>query len=62
LYWQVTSIQHWEGDLPGNPVQKAIETIAENVTGTVVPLSGHWIPEDRPEFVIEQLTAFFNKE
>jgi hypothetical protein len=27
------------GDLPGNPVQKAIEALAENVTGTVVPLA-----------------------
>lgn len=49
------------GDLPGNPVQKAIEALAENVTGTVVPLSGHWIPEEQPQFVIDQLARFFGE-
>jgi hypothetical protein len=29
------------------------------VTGITVPLSGHWIPEEQLEFVIEQLVKFF---
>jgi pimeloyl-ACP methyl ester carboxylesterase len=33
--------------------------IAENVTGIKVPNSGHWIPEEQPQFVIKQLANFF---
>jgi pimeloyl-ACP methyl ester carboxylesterase len=47
------------GDVPGNPVMKGVKALAENVNGTVVPLSGHWIPEEQPGFVIEQLGNFF---
>jgi pimeloyl-ACP methyl ester carboxylesterase len=47
------------GDVPGNPVLNGVKALAENVNGTVVPLSGHWIPEEQPEFVIEQLVNFF---
>jgi pimeloyl-ACP methyl ester carboxylesterase len=47
------------GDVPGNPVLNAVK--AENVRGTVVPLSGHWSPEEKPEFMIEQLTKFFSE-
>jgi hypothetical protein len=25
------------------------------------PLSGHWIPEEQPQFVIEQLAKFFSE-
>jgi pimeloyl-ACP methyl ester carboxylesterase len=34
---------------------------ALNVRGITAPLSGHWIPEEQPEFVIEQLATFFSK-
>jgi pimeloyl-ACP methyl ester carboxylesterase len=34
--------------------------LAANVTGVIVPLSGHWIPEEQPGFVIEQLVNFFS--
>jgi pimeloyl-ACP methyl ester carboxylesterase len=47
------------GDVPGNPVLNGVKALAENVNGTVVPLSGHWIPEEQPGFVIEQLVNFF---
>jgi len=47
------------GDVPGNPVLNGVKALAENVNGTVVPLSGHWIPEEQPQFVIEQLVNFF---
>jgi hypothetical protein len=33
--------------------------LAANVKGVIVPLSGHWIPEEQPGFVIEQLVNFF---
>ena len=41
------------------PVANAVKAIAQNVTGVRVPLSGHWIPEEQPQFVIEQLAKFF---
>jgi pimeloyl-ACP methyl ester carboxylesterase len=40
------------GDLPGSTTLKATQALAENVTGVIVPLSGHWIPEEQPQFVI----------
>jgi hypothetical protein len=48
-------------DVPGTPVLSRVKALAENVNGTVVPLSGHWIPEEQPEFVIEQLARFFSE-
>jgi pimeloyl-ACP methyl ester carboxylesterase len=38
-----------------------MQKVAENVTGIKVPNSGHWIPEEQPKFLVEQLTKFFNK-
>ena len=49
----------FRGDVPGNPVLNGVKALAENVNGTVVPSSGHWILEEQPEFVIEQLVNFF---
>ena len=49
----------FRGDVPGNPVLNGVKALAENVNGTVVPLSVHWIPEEQPQFVIEQLAKFF---
>ena len=37
-----------------------MEKLAQNVTGVTVPNSGHWIPEEQPKFLVEQLTKFFN--
>jgi pimeloyl-ACP methyl ester carboxylesterase len=47
------------GDFPGNLALSSTQALAENVTGVTVPLSGHWIPEEQPEFVIKQLANFF---
>jgi pimeloyl-ACP methyl ester carboxylesterase len=47
------------GDLPGNFALSSTQALAANVTGVTVPLSGHWIPEEQPEFVVEQLANFF---
>ena len=47
------------GDLPGNFALNSTEALAANVKGLTVPLSGHWIPEEQPGFVIEQLFKFF---
>jgi pimeloyl-ACP methyl ester carboxylesterase len=47
------------GDIPGNFAYSSLQSLASNVTGITVPLSGHWIPEEQPKFVIDQLLKFF---
>src|SRR5262245_52416381 len=49
------------GDYPGNFALSSTQALASNVTGITVPLSGHWIPEEQPKFVLEQLAKFFNQ-
>ena len=49
------------GDYPGNFALSSTQALATNVTGITVPLSGHWIPEEQPQFVIEQLAKFFSE-
>lgn len=36
--------------------------VANDVRGGVAEGCGHWIPEERPEWVVEQLLAFFGEE
>jgi pimeloyl-ACP methyl ester carboxylesterase len=50
------------GDDPGNPTLNSTQQLASNVQGIVVPLSGHWIPEEQPDFVIEKIITFINQE
>jgi pimeloyl-ACP methyl ester carboxylesterase len=33
--------------------------LATDVRGGVVADSGHWIPEEQPDFVVDQLFKFF---
>jgi hypothetical protein len=33
--------------------------VANDVRGGVVPNSSHWIPEERPDFLIKMLENFF---
>jgi pimeloyl-ACP methyl ester carboxylesterase len=47
------------GAVQGLPVANAVKAMAQNVTGIKVPNSGHWIPEEQPQFVIKQLAKFF---
>ena len=47
------------GDYPGNFAFSSLQSLATNVTGITVPLSGHWIPEEQPQFVVDQLLKFF---
>ena len=37
----------------------AMKTLAQNVQGIQIPNSGHWGPEERPDFVIKMLDNFF---
>ena len=49
------------GDPPGNFALDSTLNLAENVKGVIVPLSGHYIAEERPDFLIRELTKFFNE-
>jgi pimeloyl-ACP methyl ester carboxylesterase len=42
-------------------VINGMQQVAENVTGVKVPNSRHWIPEEQPKFLVEQLTKFLNQ-
>jgi pimeloyl-ACP methyl ester carboxylesterase len=47
------------GNVTINYALYGMQKLAQNVTGIKVPLSGHWIPEERPDFVVDQLFKFF---
>ena len=47
------------GDLPGSNRLNSIQALATNVHGVIVPLSGHWIPEEQSDFVVDQIFNFF---
>jgi pimeloyl-ACP methyl ester carboxylesterase len=37
----------------------AMKILAQDVKAVIVPNSGHWVPEEQPQFVIKQLANFF---
>jgi pimeloyl-ACP methyl ester carboxylesterase len=47
------------GNITMPTVIYGMKILAQNVTGITVPNSGHYIPEEQPQFVIEQLAKFF---
>jgi pimeloyl-ACP methyl ester carboxylesterase len=53
------NIPGFGGDVPINYALYGMQKLAQNVTGIKVPLSGHWIPEERPDFVVNMLNNFF---
>ena len=59
LSYQVIFIQLLEGIFLEVPTLNSTQSLAENVQGVIVPYSGHWIPEERPDFVLDQLFKFF---
>ena len=38
-----------------------MKALAQNVTGIKVPNSGHFIPEEQPDFVVKILNNFFSR-
>ena len=44
----------------GTAALDSMRTLATNVSGSVIPDTGHWIPEEQPEFLINELARFFN--
>ena len=49
----------WEARGRGEEPEKSMRRVAENVTGMVAAESGHFIPEEQPDFVAEKLLEFF---
>jgi pimeloyl-ACP methyl ester carboxylesterase len=49
------------GDAPGNFALDSTQGLAENTRGVIVPLSGHYIAEEQPDFLIKELVKFFNE-
>jgi pimeloyl-ACP methyl ester carboxylesterase len=47
------------GNVTMPSVVYGMKILAQNVTGIIVPNSGHWIPEEQPEFLTDQLLKFF---
>ena len=37
-----------------------MEAVATDVEGEVVERAGHWIPEERPDYLVQRLTTFFD--
>ena len=40
----------------------SMKQLAEDVRGGVVERSGHWIPEERPDYLVAQLLEFFSSK
>jgi pimeloyl-ACP methyl ester carboxylesterase len=48
------------GGMANPTAEYGMKILAQNVTGITVPNSGHFIQEEQPQFVIEQLAKFFS--
>jgi pimeloyl-ACP methyl ester carboxylesterase len=46
----------------GTTALDSMRLLATDVHGGVVPDSGHWIPEEQPDFIIEQFVNFFGND
>ncbi len=44
----------------GSAALTSMKSLATNVCDGIVPFSGHWIAEERPDFLIKELAKFFN--
>ena len=49
------------GNITMPSIVYGMQQLAQNVTGITVPNSGHFIPDEQPTVVVEQLTRFFSK-
>jgi len=43
----------------GNLTTTSFQMVADNVTGIMLPNTGHFIPEERPNFLRKQILEFF---
>jgi len=42
----------------GDHVAEALQAVADDVQGVVIPGTGHWVAEQAPEQLLEALTGF----
>jgi pimeloyl-ACP methyl ester carboxylesterase len=49
------------GNITMPSVVYGMKILAQNVEGIKVPNTGHFIPEEQPQFLIKQLANFFGK-
>ncbi len=49
------------GNITTNYTLNGMKALSQNVRGIQVPNSGHFIPEERPNYVISQLSHFFSE-
>lgn len=52
-------IRAWGGEACMGNVVPAWEAVAEDVSGGMVPECGHFIPEEKPGFALEEIESFF---
>lgn len=45
----------------GESTIKSMQQLAENVRGGVIERCGHWIPEERPDYLADELLKFFGE-
>ena len=45
----------------GTAALESMKSLATDVRGGIVPFSGHWIAEERPDFLIDELERFFSE-
>ena len=46
----------------GENVMLSMKTVAKDMRGGVVERCGHWIPDERPDYLTQQLLAFFGED
>jgi pimeloyl-ACP methyl ester carboxylesterase len=46
----------------GETALRSMQLLAEDVRGGVIERCGHWIPEERPEYLLDQLVKFFAEQ
>jgi pimeloyl-ACP methyl ester carboxylesterase len=46
----------------GKRTLTSLQTLAENVRGGEIDQCGHWVSEEQPEYLLEQLLSFFGEE
>ena len=46
----------------GKRTLTTMQTLAENVRGGEIDKCGHWISEEQPEYLVEQLLTFFSEK
>jgi len=46
----------------GDGVRQAMQKVAKDVRGGAIERCGHWIPDERPDYLLDQLLHFFAEE